>query len=409
MTVTAVAVATAVLLAACSGGDGDPGDPGDSGGAAAPTTAPGLAAPEGDAFYDPPDPLPEGEPGDLIWAQPVEAPAGARAWRVLYLSEAVDGSPIAVSGVVAAPDAPAPAEGRPVMTWAHGTTGTADRCAPSKLGAAEAMLALPEIVRRGWVAVATDYEGLGTPGLHPYLVGESEGRGVLDVVRAAQQIDRTGASDRVVVWGVSQGGHAALFAGQIAPDYAPDLDVQGVVAAAPPGNLRALGVAATAAASIPAYGGFLLMVAGGYEAAYGDVALDELMPTDLRNEFVDVLERECNQGVFEYAEANPVELARNPLDVDPWPELLAENSVDATRFEMPVLILQGEDDRVVPKALTDALVDDLCAGEVDLEYRTYPATRHGQEIVANAPAALDWAAARFAAEPSVTTCAGRGG
>lgn len=404
----AAVVATAVLVAACSGGAGDPGD---SGEAVDPTTGAALPlpAPEGDAFYDPPRPLPAGEPGDLIWAQPVDAPAGARAWRVLYLSEAVDGAPIAVSGVVAAPDAPAPAEGRPVMTWAHGTTGTADGCAPSKLGATQAMLALSDVIRRGWVGVATDYEGLGTPGLHPYLVGESEGRGVLDVVRAAQQIAGAGASDRVVVWGVSQGGHAALFAGQIAADYAPDLDVQGVVAAAPPGNLRALGVAATAAAAVPAYGGFLLMVAGGYEAAYGDVSLDELLSTDLRSELVELLERECNQGVFEYATANPVELARSPLDVEPWPELLADNSVDATRFAMPILILQGEDDQVVPKALTDALVDDLCAGEVDLEYRTFPATGHGREIVADLPSVFDWAAARFADEPSTTTCAGRGG
>lgn len=406
MTVTAMFAVVAVLLAACSGN----GESGEAGGAAAPTTtstvAPALplAAPGGDAVYTPPDPLPEGEPGDLLWAQPVDAPDGVRAWRVLYLSEALDGAPIAVSGVVAAPDGPAPPGSRPVLTWAHGTAGTADECAPSKRGADASILAMEEQARRGWVAAATDYEGLGTPGLHPYLVGESEGRGVLDIARAAQQIDEAAASEQVVVWGVSQGGHAALFAGQIAGDYAPDLDVRGVIAAAPPGDLTVLGAAATAAASVPAYGGFMLMVAGGYEEAYGDVALDEIMPAGIRSRFRDVLEEECSGGVFEFAEANPVLFEVNPLEVDPWPRLLAENSVDGSRIEMPILILQGDEDRIVPRGLTDALAEQLCADGVALDYRTFPEIGHGEEIATNITPALDWAAARFANEAPATTC-----
>lgn len=400
-----VLLALAIVAAACSGG-GDGGGAGRSAAPASTTTqpAPPRPAPAGDAFYTPPDPLPEGEPGDLIWSQAVDAPEGVVAWRVLYLSEAVDGHAIAVSGVVAAPDGPAPEGGRPVMTWAHGTAGTADRCAPSKGGVGPSVFALDQVARRGWVAVATDYEGLGTPGLHPYLVGESEGRGVLDIARAARQIGETAAANEVVVWGVSQGGHAALFAGEIAPRYAPDLDVRGVVAAAPPGDLTALGAAATAAASVPAYGGFLLMAAGGYQAAYGDVSLDELMPPDLRRRFVGVLEDRCTAGVFDFADANPVVFTQNPLDVDPWPDLLEENSVDGSRLEMPILILQGEADQIVPKGLTDELAKRVCADGVELEYRTFPGLTHGQEIATNIAPALDWAAARFAGTPPATTC-----
>ena len=85
-----------------------------------------------------------------------------------------------------------------------------------------------KVVSQGYVVVATDYEGLGTPGTHPYLVGESEARGVLDIVKAAQQIPETGASNKTFVWGQSQGGQAALFAGEIQPTYAPELDLLGV-------------------------------------------------------------------------------------------------------------------------------------------------------------------------------------
>jgi hypothetical protein len=142
--------------------------------------------------------------------------------------------------MVAAPAEAAPGDGRDIVSWAHGLTGLQDRCAPSRgfrfFGHDFYELA-PDIVGEGYVGVATDYEGLGTPGMHPYLVGASEGRGVLDIVKAAQQIEEAGASDRVVVWGLSQGGHSALFAGEIAPSWAPELEVLGVAATAPGGEL----------------------------------------------------------------------------------------------------------------------------------------------------------------------------
>ena len=410
---SAALLACALAAAGCSGGDDDDGGGGSTTAETveqtATTSAPATSttldpmeveAPAGAAFYDPPESLGEGEPGDLIWAREIDAPAGARAWKVLYRAEAGSGEPIAVSGVVAAPDDPAPAGGRPVMTWAHGTSGTADQCAPSKSDDAHSVFALDAVVTRGWVGVATDYEGLGTPGLHPYLVGESEGRGVLDLVRAAAQIPEAGASRQAVIWGVSQGGHAALFAAQIAPDYAPGLDVAGVVAAAPPGDLVALGAVAT---SSPAYGGYVFMVGGGYEAAYGDVNLDQIVKPEVLAE-IDVLERECSAGVFDFAVEHPDAFLAGPLDVDPWPRLLEENSPGNTKLVMPALVLQGEDDATVPIGLTDGLVDRMCALGDTVDYRTFSATGHGQEIGDNFPAAIEWAAARFAGDAAASTC-----
>ncbi|MGH2417137.1 MAG: alpha/beta fold hydrolase [Candidatus Limnocylindria bacterium] len=89
----------------------------------------------------------------------------------------------------------------------------------------------------GFIVVATDYEGLGTPGLHPYFVGESEGRAVLDAARAARGFICPDKDDTVALAGHSQGGHAALFAAELAPTYAEDLPVVGTVAVAPAGDL----------------------------------------------------------------------------------------------------------------------------------------------------------------------------
>jgi len=129
------------------------------------SAGPAAAGPKRD-FYSVPDPLASKPPGTIIRSERIPAPHGATAWRVLYHSESVGGRDIAVSGVIVAPNATAPKGGRPVVTWAHGTTGLADSCAPSK--AANVASKLPYVdamIRAGYVVAATDYEGLGTPGL----------------------------------------------------------------------------------------------------------------------------------------------------------------------------------------------------------------------------------------------------
>ena len=118
-----------------------------------------------------------------------------------------------------------------MVTWAHGGAGMADICAPSKQSdiasghaSTQALVAMARRRRgcvqtfldAGYVIAATDYEGLGTPGLHPLLVGESEGRSVLDAARAARGLKPAAAASKALVFGQSQGGHAALFAGELA-------------------------------------------------------------------------------------------------------------------------------------------------------------------------------------------------
>ncbi|MEU1170282.1 alpha/beta hydrolase family protein [Streptomyces microflavus] len=213
-------------------------------------------SPAGDAFYTPPVPLPDGSPGDLIRARPLDNAAaavpGGENWLVLHRSEGADGSPVATSGVIALPDRtahPVPAGGYPVISWAHGTVGVANRCAPSRdrgdTGAspmnAYPLTLLGHFLERGWAVAMTDYEALGTgtaDRLHPYLCGRSEAMGVLDIVTAARRLFSGEVGERFAVVGHSQGGQAALFAAHHAPGRVEGL--VGAAAIAPANHLLGL-------------------------------------------------------------------------------------------------------------------------------------------------------------------------
>jgi hypothetical protein len=141
-------------------------------------------------FYVPTEQELAGPPGSIIRTESMAgAPDNAAAYRVLYRSVGLHDEPIAVSGVIVIPTGPEPPGGRPIVAWAHPTTGIVPRCAPSRaLFAFQQIQGLRPMVDRGYVVAATDYPGLGTAGPHPYLVGTSEARAVLDSVRAARTL-----------------------------------------------------------------------------------------------------------------------------------------------------------------------------------------------------------------------------
>lgn len=354
-------------------------------------------------FYAVPDPLPHAKPGSLVRVARIEAPDGARAWRVLYHSSALDGRDIAVSGLVVAPTGKAPRRGRPIVSWAHGTTGLADACAPSKRpGAALDLPYVDDLVDAGYVVVATDYEGLGTPGLHPYLVGESEGRGVLDVARAARRLAGTGAGRELLVLGHSQGGHAALFAGELASAYAPELRLAGVVAAAPAADLE---VILPAAGVIRQASGFLVMGARGFEAAYPEADPSTVLTPEAVAASAIVDQACASQVVRQFAGTNATAVvARDPSVTPPWPRLLRESSAGNRPAGAPVLVVQGGADQLVLKGLTDAWVAKACgAGDV-VDYRVFDGADHGSVITAAKSDVLAWLAARADGHATRSTC-----
>ena len=396
----AVVVAAGLAPAACGGGAGRDASPPPS----APVGEPGVGV--GDLPTDVravPDPPPGGDPGDLLALAPrtgPDVPAGARAWDVLYLSLGVKGDPVAVSGVVFAPEGPSTAGRRPVVTWGHGSVGIADVCAPSRTG-----VHVPDLSRlldAGYVVAATDYEGLGTPGAHPYLIGVSEGRGLLDAARAAARIEGTGAGARVVAMGHSQGGQAALFAGRLAPGYAPDLDLVGVVASAPAAELATL-----LRSAAPISLGYGLVSSGiyAYSQAYDELVLSDVL-TPVAIDRLGVVEEVCLTDLTTMFAREPPGslLAANPLDVGPWAARVRENEPGTAAIPTPVLVVQGGNDFIVLASSTDTAVGRLCEGGNVVDYRRYPGIDHGEILSEAGPEVLPWVAERVAGRDATSTC-----
>jgi pimeloyl-ACP methyl ester carboxylesterase len=393
-----------VVLAACSsGGASSPATNAPSTTSTDPTAKVVDLAPSAD-LYALAQPLRPGKPGDVIAVQSVKGvDVAATVLRVLYHSQSIAGADIAVSGLIVVPDGPAPPGGRTVLSWAHGTTGIADECAPSKDPSGAGLGLVAPFLERGMAIVATDYEGLGTPGRHPYIAGESEGRGVLDIVRAARSLgDRVGASKRVVVWGHSQGGHAALFANQIASTWAPELEVVGTVAGAPPSQLTLI----AAALKNSPFRFYLAMVAAGWAAAYPDAhPADVLTPLGL--ERLAQVDKGCSGALAKAWSDVPYDalVKADPATVEPWASLLVKNDPGFVVGESPVLIIHGEQDEQIPVVSSKMLLDRMCGIGQVVERRTYPGS-HAGVIVPSMPDMLAWIDARIAGEPAPTSCAG---
>src|SRR6202167_4845453 len=247
-------------------------------------------------FYRAPPSVVAGAPGTLVRQEPIDgAPLGAAAYRVLYRSTGLDDEPILVSGIVVVPQGPPQPGGRPIVAWAHPASGIVPRCAPSlAIFIFQQIQGLRSMVEHGYVIAATDYPGLGTPGPHPYLVGVSEARAVIDSVRVAGTLPGAGGGTRFVVSGHSQGGQAALFTGMIARIYAPELALLGVAAAAPATDLAAL-----MNEDINSVGGrnITAMTLWSWQRVYG-AAMDKIV--DPRAvPVIDRLAQECIEGPFD--------------------------------------------------------------------------------------------------------------
>jgi pimeloyl-ACP methyl ester carboxylesterase len=392
-----------IAAAACSDDSGSASPPAGPAEDATTTTVVALQElPAGEDLYALAEDIEPGEPGDVIAVQEVEGlDVDGSVLRVLYHSESLEGDDIPVSGIIIVPSGEAPEGGRPVLSWAHGTTGIADECAPSKDPEANGIGIVGPFLERGMVFVATDYEGLGTPGRHPYIVGTSEGRGTLDIVRAAQQLgDRTGAGEQVVIWGHSQGGHAALFANQIAEEWAPELEVVGTVAGAPPSQLNLIAVALRDSP----FRFYLGMAAAGWEAAFPD-ADPALVLTPLGLERLEMVDEGCSGELATAWNDLPYEdlVKADPATVEPWASLLVENDPGFVVGESPVLIIHGEADEQIPVVSSELLLARMCdIGQV-VERRTYPDQSHAGVIGPSLPAMLEWIDARLAGDPDVPT------
>jgi len=390
-----------------------------------PTAVPGLAddpgltpaaeevgldeGPELDAgVYDAPGglelplPLPEGAPGTIIDTEDITVGTAA-GQRILYNSTSSNGQNIAVSGFVAVPEGEVPDGGWPLIAWAHGTTGLGDSCAPSNN--AENDVLTQALLSFGYAVVATDYEGLGTPGTHPYVVGVSEARSVLDSVRAVYALELP-VTQEWIVFGHSQGGHAAMFTGQLQPTYAPELNMIGVVAGAPPSQMDILGDSLIGGD----FQGYLIMTAAGLVAADDQLSLSSVFSEQALS-LIDVVETGCTSEIFEAYNSldyNEVSVVDDPFDLPDWGIAIRANDTNLLPVQTPLLIIHGGEDEQIPVETSAMLVTQLCAfAEQGPTVRNvYEGQSHAGVLTtfAAVPDLLTWVEGRFAGEDAPDQC-----
>lgn len=363
--------------------------------------------PAGVAFYTPPKPLPGHAHGDAIWARTarggVVVPGASATKVVLYRSQDAAGAAVAVSGAVSLPKGKAPRGGWPVITWAHGTTGIADSCAPSRDDGRTAHAynsyvfpLLSSWLKAGYAVVRTDYQGLGTPGDHQYLNGRAEGRGVLDMVRVARQVDPR-LSKTTIIAGHSQGGHAALFAAALAPKYTPDLKVRGTVAFAPASHLDEQ-IPLTRSITTPNGGlsALIATIAYGLHAAYPD-RLD--LATYFSDQGVQLALRTVSTCLADLSSTDlaPAALFKPGVDLGLIARLLDRNDPSHLVIRTPVLIEQGAADTTVIPLFTDQLASELRRNGTGerLYYRRFDGADHGGIVTAGASPATAWIGERL--------------
>ncbi len=362
-------------------------------------------------FYSLDTPVEPGAPGDIIRREPIaSAPLGASATRVIYHSRDMAGRDIAVSGIVIEPDGPAPEGGRTIVSWAHPTTGSAAHCAPSLgLDPFLAIEGMHELLAEGYAIAATDYPGMGVAGESSYLLGVTESNSVLDAARAARNVLESDVSDRLVLWGHSQGGQAALFAAQRAEEYAPDLDLRGVSVAAPAADLNVLmtdNIGTRAGVTIAAY------AIEAYERAYADrFAKDELAAilTPAGAEATPDLAALCllTESKQIQAIADPLigkYVTNDPATTEPWQTLLRENSAGGAPITVPVFVGQGLADTLVDPSATQEYVSTLCEAGTDVSFHEFPKIDHALAAYASVPELLLWLSDISAAQEPDSTC-----
>jgi hypothetical protein len=322
----------------------------------------------------------------ITWDDEPRVPDDARAWRFTYRTSGVDGRPVVATALLVVPAGGSPGGDRPLVVWGHPTRGLADTCAPS-LDGPEAIPRLDALLDEGWAVLAPDYEGLGGDGLHPYLVGTSEGRSTLDAVRSVQS---PGAPDSgvtngspIAFYGFSQGGHAMGFAAELAGDSS--IDLRGVAVVNPVSDTLAF--ARRFEREPDQFGGLVAMTAA-LARVEPEVSLDDLLGFPGARRAVVILESAC---IGEVMAAWPGTADRHtPVRLDDLPVLVA--ALERQRLGgralpdgIPAFVAQGNDDTTIDPADTAALVDRWCAGGAPVRFRQVPGAGHdldlGDEVV----------------------------
>ncbi|NKF23581.1 lipase family protein [Solimonas marina] len=394
--------------------------------AAASAAAARPALPVGDggvpAFYDWGAAIPD-NPGHQLRHEPLPASHrlahAARGMRVLYTStDGIGGkTPVVVSGMLYLPRGTPPPGGWPLLTWGHGTTGGADVCAPSAMRPDPKHSTLQRVIdawlARGYAVAATDYQGLGVPGPHPYLQYRPEGYSVLDIARAAIGAHPGTIANQVIIGGFSQGSGAALGAALLAPTYAPDLHVLGTVATGlvvrpkDPGGAPQIKAHQWASDHASVDTAFVMLFLIG-DATTMHPGLDPRdYVTSAGRPLLTAAQHGCLDSMIDVS--NRHRLTLDKAYTAPFMPLLDEideaGKFPSTRFTQPVFTATGLADTAAPPTTQYNFISAMCYAGTTVDWRDYPQKTHEGAAVASIADALDFADRLRAGDAIASNCA----
>ena len=391
---------------------------------------------------------PEGKLGQVIRQEKITTSIkGAQAWRIAYISSDIAGRKTIATGMVIAPTGPAPEGGRPLISWAHGTTGTAQNCGPSQVtdpavplnqyflmsGSSWTDYGVPsvdELIGEGFVVAATDYQGLGGGGRHQYGVSATQGMDAINAARAAGSMKETGANKKTLVYGWSQGGGATIAAASM-PEYIKqkgtafdDLDMLGFVAmapldlaaAAPKGKIDQAGADAYFSGTFKEFSdsifNFSHAVMGywGTQAAFPKLQLSDIMTDEGVQAINQIMTNKCMHVVpdtlnFNFSSTYMNLIKKNPSNTLAWSEAFVKGSIAQVKPVAPVQIYFGTADVTVPPPMHKAYQDQMCQLGGNVGRMQLPGA---QNHFTTPPVAkqyyLEWIKDRVAGKPLANGC-----
>jgi pimeloyl-ACP methyl ester carboxylesterase len=348
-----------------------------------------------DAFYATPAGIDAAEPGTVFRVETLAtAPVvGASSFRVLYRTERPDGTAAVSGAMVFVPVAPAPAAGRPVLAYAHGTIGQGRGCAPSRRDDPIGPNAwYAQAIASGFVVVATDYAGIGTVGPNLFLIGQAESLDIVNSVRALEEVPGADPSKEWVVYGHSQGGHSALWTGQLAADLPLIIGKQWNTGVG-------WGVGAEVATS--------------WTAAYPNLDIDEAITSEGNRWTSQIADACLGEGVpvppllgFVAASVGVPYFDGNPMSDPRIAKAAAEQTPKPLPATLPLLIAQGTADAVIPPESNAALQESWCAAGSNLTMLWLGGVGHVAAGTTAAPTIVPWLRALFDGATPTPQCSG---
>lgn len=375
-----------------------------------------VEGPDGAAFFVPPTKKHPLRHGSLLRYRQTDVSLGSgpeqRAWNVVYRSRSARGRRNAVAGTVFVPSAPYAGKGpRPIVTFAVGTQGLDESCAPSRqfeAGSEYENSNIAAALDEGWAVLVTDYEGYLRGQTPTYSAGRSQGHAVLDIVRAARKLPGAGLRRRalVAIWGYSQGGQSAAWAGEQEVRYTPEARVRGVVAGGVPANLKE-----TAENLDGSPGAGLLLAANvGVDRAYPRlVRLDTLLNAAGKAAVEQVKQQCVGETVATFAGRRTSDFTKGGRTLEQLEgrrgikRVFRLNQLGFRKPSVPVLQYHSSNDEIVPLGQAVDLRNTYCKKGVRERFTTYPG-EHVSGSAAGMPAAIDWIGARFAGKRASSNC-----